>query len=130
MQWNTEIHAGFSTAEPWLKVNDNYSQINAENQMQDENSIFNYYRKLIQFLKESDIIAYGSYVEYCADHPSIYVYERAYKNEKIFVLCNFSANEITYDPSLFPKEKHTILANYKDQKGGILRAYEAIVWKA
>ena len=61
MQWDDSENAGFTTGTPWLKVNPNYKQINAAAQVNDEASVFNYYKKLIRLRKENDIIVYGHY---------------------------------------------------------------------
>ena len=60
-QWDDSAYAGFSTVEPWIMVNPNYKEINAKKQVDDPESVFNYYRKLIALRKEKEIIVYGTY---------------------------------------------------------------------
>lgn len=59
MQWDDSEQAGFTDGESWIKVNPNYKEINATQQLKDPNSIFHYYQKLISLRKEKDIIVYG-----------------------------------------------------------------------
>lgn len=82
MQWNGENYGGFTKGMPWIGVNENYSKINAQSQLHDETSIFNYYKKLVALRKELDIIAYGDIRPLDVRHPSIIAYERIYGEEK------------------------------------------------
>jgi oligo-1,6-glucosidase len=97
MQWNSEDQGGFTEGEPWIALNPNYKEINAEQALKDPESIFYYYQKLIALRKEHEIIPYGSFELHYADHPSIYAYTRAYENEKILVLCNVSGEKQVID---------------------------------
>jgi len=90
MQWNTSANAGFSSGKPWIMVNPNYIDINAEKQMRRKDSIFAYYQTLIQLRKQLDIITYGNYELLLPDDPDLYVYTRNYQNENLLVVCNFS----------------------------------------
>ena len=60
MQWDDSAYAGFSTANPWIMVNPNYTKINAKDQINREDSVFKYYQKLIKLRHESDLIVYGT----------------------------------------------------------------------
>ena len=131
MQWNDSINGGFTTGEPWIGVNKNYTSINAENQLQDEDSIFNYYKKLVSLRKEYDIIAYGDIKPMDKMNPSVFAYERNYNKENLVVICNFYGEKITWkcDREL---DNHTVLiSNYSDQyvKGSevTLRPYETMI---
>lgn len=97
MQWNSEDQGGFTEGEPWIALNPNYKEINAEQALKDPESIFYYYQKLIALRKEHEIIPYGSFELHYADHPSIYAYTRAYENERILVLCNVSGEKQVID---------------------------------
>jgi len=90
MQWNTSDNAGFSSGKPWIMVNPNYIEVNAEKQMRRKDSIFAYYQKLIQLRKQLDIITLGDYELLLPDDPDLYVYTRSYQCEKLLVVCNFS----------------------------------------
>jgi len=131
MQWNTEPNGGFTKGEPWIEVNKNYSKINVQQQLEDSDSIFHYYQKLIQLRKEYDVIAYGDFQPLDEKDLSIFVYERNYKNEKMIVICNFYGREQIWES----KEELTgyvcLLGNYQDVKMENkmkLRPYETVVF--
>lgn len=129
MQWNKCINGGFSDVEPWLQVNDNYESINVENDLNDPDSIFKYYQKLIQLRKTYKIISDGNYLPYLQDHPSLFAYKRQYHNEELIVLNNFYAD--TVNISIDNIDQYEILiSNYENHKLTqeiTLRPYETIV---
>ena len=131
MQWNDSENGGFTTSEPWIGVNKNYSRINAEEQLKDKDSIFHYYKKLVSLRKEYDVIAYGDIKPVDRMHPSVFAYERTYKNETLLVICNFYGEEITWTADRDLNGYSTLIANYKDQSvqndSVTLRPYEAMV---
>ena len=90
MQWDTSAQAGFTDGESWIKVNPNYKEINAAQQLKDPNSIFHYYQKLISLRKEKDIIVYGEFEPLYRDDEQIFVYTRKLDQEKLLTVCNFS----------------------------------------
>jgi len=96
MQWNTSPNAGFSKGTPWIMVNPNYTEINAEEQTRRKDSVFAYYQKIIQLRKELDIITLGNYELLLPDDSDLYVYTRSYKQEELLVVCNFSHKERTF----------------------------------
>lgn len=92
MCWNSNEYAGFSVSEPWLPVNKNYKKINVEHSIQDENSLFHTYKKLIQIRKDSKVLRRGE-IEILKSNPLILAYIRRYKSENILVLLNFTNEE-------------------------------------
>ena len=90
MQWDDSEQAGFTDGESWIKVNPNYKEINAAQQLEDPNSIFYYYQKLIRLRKEKDIIVYGGFEPLYRDDEQIFAYIRRQKQEKLLTVCNFS----------------------------------------
>ena len=90
MQWDDSEQAGFTDGESWIKVNPNYKEINAAQQLKDPNSIFHYYQKLISLRKEKDIIVYGEFEPLYRDDEQIFVYTRKLDQEKLLTVCNFS----------------------------------------
>lgn len=94
MQWNNKANAGFTTGDPWLKVSENFHQINVEKECS-EGSIFNYYKELIRLRKELKVISEGSYRGILMDHPSVYAYVREFEGEQLLVFNHFYADTVT-----------------------------------
>ena len=90
MQWDDSEQAGFTDGKSWIKVNPNYKEINAAQQLEDPNSIFYYYQKLIRLRKEKDIIVYGGFEPLYRDDEQIFAYIRRQEQEKLLTVCNFS----------------------------------------
>lgn len=129
MQWNDSRNAGFTEGEPWLKVNPNYTVINAAEQMSREDSVWNCYRKLIEFRKRYRVFAEGRFRLLYGEHPQIFAYWREEGEERLLVVCNFFRKEINYPNPADWAGMDLLLSNYSDseEKGesGILRPYEA-----
>jgi trehalose-6-phosphate hydrolase len=89
VQWSDELQAGFTTGTPWIPVASNYSDINAKQALEDKDSIFYHYQKLIQLRKEYSIITDGEYRLVAEEHPELFVYERVLDDEKLLVINNF-----------------------------------------
>lgn len=96
MQWNTNEYAGFSSVEPWINVNPNYTAINAKEQEQRDDSVYAYYQRLIELRKTYPIIVYGTFVPLELDER-VYAYERHLDNQRLLVVCNFSQDTVTID---------------------------------
>lgn len=130
MQWDDSAYAGFSTANPWIMVNPNYTKINAKDQVNRKDSVFKYYQKLIKLRHESELIVYGTYDLILDDDKDIYAYIRTLGDEKLIVYCNFSENTREVElPEEFVNKK-VLISNYSDAKANpkiTLRPYEAIV---
>lgn len=136
MQWTKERHAGFTKGTPWIGVADNYSEINVENALEDSNSIFYHYQKLIQLRKQYDIITYGDYKLLLDADPQIFAYTRNWENEKLLVISNFYGKDAVVNLQFEEEEEPEILlSNYEDSPRKLdqlqLRPYESIVyyWK-
>ncbi len=138
VQWDSSKYAGFSTAEPWFKVNENYKEINVEAAEKDPNSILNYYRWLFKVRKGNDLIIYGDYKEHYKRSKKIYCYERNYKGERALVVASFSEKPIEFTaPKGFELISDNLLIHtypdakeaHRDGKTITLRPYEALVWQ-
>lgn len=129
MQWNSEENAGFTIGKPWLKANENYKYINVENELKNKDSIFYYYKELIKFRKENDIVVYGEYKLLLEEDKNIFAYIREYKGRKLLVVANFYEEERNFTLCDDIKIGKLIISNYKDfiinEKNIKLRAYEA-----
>ena len=136
VQWSNESHAGFTDGTPWIGVASNYQAINAENAVQNKDSIFYHYQKLIQLRKEYDIITEGDYELMTADHPSVFAYLRNTDHEKLLVVNNFYDQEVEWSlPDQFdfdPYNHQILISNYSDSVNKYnqinLRPYESIVF--
>ena len=128
MQWDDSINAGFTTGTPWIDVNPNYTKINAKEQVARENSVFNYYKKLIALRKEYEIIVYGDYNLLLPEDNDLFIYERSLKGKKLLVACNFSENEREFDFDCV-KNGELLINNYEDfnLNNKKLRPFEAVV---
>ncbi len=97
VQWDESPQAGFTTGTPWIKVNPNYPAINAQLALADPDSIFHYYRRLIQLRKDNPVMVYGVYDLILDDHPQIYAFTRTLDDDRLLVLLNFSAGTPVFD---------------------------------
>jgi oligo-1,6-glucosidase len=127
MQWDNTVNGGFTTGIPWIQVNPRYKEINVEKALEDPNSIFYYYQKLIQFRKEMDIIVEGDFQLLFKDHPSLFAYKRSLEIESLLVLCNFGADKLSVEMDFAGYD--VLLSNYENNNPAILRPYEALVLK-
>ncbi|MBO9632048.1 MAG: alpha-glucosidase [Chitinophagaceae bacterium] len=96
MQWDATPNAGFTTGEPWIKVNPDHVYINAEAQDADENSPLNYFRKLTRLRNEHEVLIYGKYTLYDAHHEQVYCYTRSLDKLGVVVILNFSSELVHY----------------------------------
>ncbi|MDG6111065.1 alpha-glucosidase [Lactococcus formosensis] len=131
MQWSNAKTAGFSTGHPWLAINPNYEKINVDAALEDENSIFYTYQKLIALRKENPIIVWGEFELLKDTAEEVFAYIRSYKGENWLIVANFSANENQFSSSYEVKEE--VIHNYSevigDVKEIVLKPYEAFVAK-
>ncbi|WLD91656.1 alpha-glucosidase [Alkalihalobacillus sp. AL-G] len=135
MQWDNSENAGFTQGTPWIQVNPNYKEINAEQNINDPRSVYNYYKKLIQLRKENDIIIYGSYVPLLEDDENIYAFIRELDGEKLLVISNFRKEIIHFEiPDGLKDSNHIeiLISNYDCDNELLdfkLRPYESRVYK-
>ena len=127
MQWNDEANAGFTTGQPWLPVNPNYTQINAQAALQDPDSVFWYYKKLVELRKSYAVFAQGDFTLLEENHPHLFVYQRCTEKEQILVVCNFAAQEVSWERPDKWKEAKALIANYPQPAQGVLRPWEAMI---
>lgn len=130
MQWDDTAYAGFSSAQPWIAVNPNYTEINAKAQTSDPDSVFHYYKKLITLRKQYPVIVYGKYELLLENSEDLFVYTRTLEDEKILVVCNFSQKETDFQiPESFQNAVCLISntsSSYKEETI-TLKPYEAFV---
>ena len=130
MQWDDSKQAGFTEGEPWIKVNPNYKKINAAQQLEDPDSVFHYYQKLIRLRKEKDIIVYGEFEPLYREDEQIFAYTRKQDQEKLLTVCNFSDKNAEVEVPKEFKGAECLITNLgrKEFEGKIvLNPYEAFV---
>ena len=136
MQWDDSMNAGFSKSNnPWIHVNPNYRDINVKEQLEDSNSILNFYKKMIKTRKSNDCLIYGKYNLILEDDTNIFAYERILNDEKFLIICNLKSehSKYEYDPITL-KYENLILSNYdvddnEDLNKILLRPWEARIYK-
>ncbi|QLY39688.1 alpha-glucosidase [Hujiaoplasma nucleasis] len=129
MQWDDSLYAGFSHHQPWMNVNGNYKSINVEKQMNEEQSIFHTYKKLIQLRKDQDL-AYGECNFIKLKDPNIFAYKTKGKTADYLVIANFSSQTIEQSIKI-PKQAKMIYQNIDKSsiKKDSLIAYEARIYQ-
>ena len=114
MQWDDSEYAGFTTGEPWLRVNPNYMEINAAEALADPDSIFWFYKKLIRMRKEYPVLADGTFRLLLPDDEELFAYVRETDGESLLVICNFFGNERECPLKELRQGWELLLCNYGD----------------
>lgn len=126
MQWDDTENAGFTTGTPWIKVNDNYDKINARSQVDDPDSIFSCYRKLVELRKDYPVFVDGKFTLLLEDDENIFAYSRKNEEKTMIVVCNFFDKEIPMPLAKECGDMEVLISNYKDTSDmSVLRPYEA-----
>lgn len=131
MQWDASDNGSFTSGTPWLQVNKNYKTINAAAQVNDPDSVFAYYKKLIALRHTNEVMVNGVYDVLIPDHPQIYAYTRTLGDKQLLVLCNDSDTNAAIPAELQEKihaANNILIQNYKDTDESTLRPYEAVVY--
>jgi len=126
MQWDDSENAGFTKGKPWFELNPNYTEINAKASLDDKDSVFYYYQKLIDLRHHSDLIVYGNYEVLDIDDKEVFAYKRHYKGQTLLVISNFTDKELSRDYG--QNDGELLIGNYNDDKETNLRAYESKVY--
>jgi len=95
MQWSAAPNAGFTTGEPWLMVNPNYTEINVENQEKQPDSVLNYYKRLLKLRKSQSVFTYGDITPMFADSDSVMAYVRSDGEKTMLVAANFGTEPVS-----------------------------------
>ena len=135
MQWDDSENAGFTTGKPWIGIPENYKEINAKAAVEDKNSVFYHYQKLIKLRKSEDLFVIGKYEDIDLENKNVYAYKRVGENGELIVISNFYENEVKFDINGLEIEKcKVLLSNYKENpkvEGNeiVLKPYESIIFK-
>ncbi|MDR1400472.1 MAG: alpha-glucosidase [Treponema sp.] len=133
MQWDKTSNAGFTTGVPWLAVNPNYVEINAEAQTQDPASVFSYYKKLIALRKQYPIIVHGDYDLLLPDDERLFVYQRRFEGKAtLLVFCNFSGETVPRPPATGFGRGSLLISNYAETELAValVQPWEATAYLA
>ena len=127
MQWTDKKNGGFTTGNPWIKLNKNYKEINVENSEKDKNSILNYYRQMISFRRKYPCLVYGSFKDLLPEHDKLFFYERIYNEEQFLIIHNFSNSYTRWKNE---NTEYTIIkSNYKSSSQEELSPWESRIYK-
>ena len=134
MQWDGSLNAGFTSGDPWIGVNPNSKDINVESQINDEDSILNFYKSLIKIRKQYRTFIYGKYELVLPDHEQIYAYTRQDENDTMLIICNLTKDEAVFESEYILDNQDLLLSNYNDhnnidERTCKLRPYEARLYK-
>ena len=124
MQWDSSEYAGFSNHEPWLKMTGSQDKINVENQFNDPNSIYSFYKKMISIRKQEDTLVYGDFEE-VNTVDDVIGYKRTYQGQEILCFCNFTNKEQPIPET----QGNILLDNYNDYNNTTLKPYQFIMIK-
>ncbi len=131
-----DCNAGFTQGKPWIALNSDYQAVNAENAIQDEDSVFHCYARLIKLRKTYPVLTYGSYEDLLPSHPWLWCYVRRWENQTLLVIANLSAEvqEWSLDASLSHCSWVKLMGNYPENQLPVenmqLQPYEAVYWLA
>lgn len=124
MQWSPDLYAGFSQEKPWLPVNPNYREINAQAALADPGSVFRCYQALIALRKRFPVFQDGVFKLLEPESSRLFVYTRETEGEQLLVICNFTGESVPFRrPAEFARAE-LLLSNY-DAAVEVLRPYEA-----
>ena len=127
MQWNDGRNAGFTDGTPWFALNPNYTVINAENALEDKNSVFYYYQKLISLRKEYQVFLDGSFTLLLPEDEKIFAYVRKNEDSELHVCVNFTDEELSLPEACKWHDGELLIHNYDGELGSELRPYEAFM---
>ena len=132
LQWDNSENAGFSSAEPWKRVNPNYTEINVKQQLEDPNSVLNHFKKMTQISKENKVLTYGTYTVIDEEHPNIYAYTRSDSTTTKTVLLNFSSEPSSIEIKGISSSAKPIINNYNnlqiENNTVTLEPYQAVIF--
>ena len=132
MQWDDSDNAGFTTGKPWFRVSDRYKEINVKQALADKDSIFYYYKKLIELRHKESLLTEGNYQLLLPEDEKIFAYLRNTENESCLIVANMSEDTVLTDElKTFVNEKQNIIIGNYDRVNldEALRPYEAFMMR-
>ena len=134
VQWNSEKNSGFTDGTPWINIASNYKEINVEKALENRNSIYYFYKKMIKLRKEERLLIEGKYEDIDIEDRNVYIYKRFLENEELLIIANFYGKEYTVKLKENLSEYILLISNYEDLKIDNfhelnLRPYESVMLK-
>ena len=130
MQWNSTKQAGFTSGEPWLEVNENYTSLNVEEQEKRPDSVLNYFREMVQLRKKYLTLVYGEFEIIDKNNEQIFAYTRKSKNEQLLVVLNFSDKQAVLNTQIDVNKNKILISNYKQpNQDKYYLPYAAVIYK-
>ena len=127
MQWSRKMNAGFTAGTPWISVNPNYMQINAEAEMENPDSVYHFYKKLVHLRKEYPVFADGEFRLLLPEDEAVFAYTRTDQKSRMLVCANFTGSTVKCPLTDEWKDAKTLIHNYAGGMGEELRPYEAVI---
>lgn len=125
MHWDDSEYAGFSDVKPWIKMMDNYKEINVAEQLNNEPSVFQFYKLMIALRKAESILVEGDFEELLEMPDDVIAYSRVSAEGKIRCLCNFSSKTL----KIREIKGNILLNNYTDYQLGELKPFQFVMIK-
>ena len=130
MQWSSAPHAAFTEATPWIAVNDNYKTINVAIQENDDYSVLNYFRNMVQLRKNNLTLIYGAFELVDNENDQIFAYTRQLENEKFLVVLNFSDKSAILNTTISVSNENVLISNYEQAFiNNSYKPYAAVIYK-
>ena len=128
MIWDNSTYGGFSNVKPWIRVNPDKNIVNVKQSLEDKNSLYYFYKKLIDFRKDNETIISGSYRMIKKHNPNIFAYVREDEQYRIIVISSFSKKEIKCSLLNRLKDEDIVISNFDNYKEK-LQPFETRVYK-
>lgn len=130
VQWDGSRNAGFTTGAPWIAVNPNARSINAAAQVEDPDSVFNFYSEVIALRHRDPVVSHGDFSMLLPEDEHVYAFKRSLDGTEMLIIGNFSSTERLADiddDSWATAEQ--VMANYPVEKSLRLRPWELKVFR-
>ena len=128
MLWDDSIYGGFSKVEPWLRVNANKDQINVAKAKEDKDSLFYFYKNLIEFRTNTDVVINGDFKMIDINNKNLFIYERNTEKEKLVVISSFANKETKHKLLKELSLSSLVISNYKEHNELTLKPFECRVY--
>lgn len=129
MSWDDSETAGFTTGKPWMKVNDYKDIINVKKALEDKNSLWYFYQKLIAYRKGNEVIRNGETVPLYANSKKLFAYKRVLANKEIVIFASFSKKDISVKKIKDYKESELVINNYEGYEDGKLKSFQVLIFE-